>query len=109
MIVMEDNEAVIKIVRKGRSTKLRHIQRTHRIVLDWTYDLIKQNDCIWLRYIGTKDQVADLMTKGFLNSTLWSHLCQLIGVVGSSQEGRADTHTHIRFIDRYVQQLFVRV
>ena len=93
MIVMEDNEAVIKIVRKGRSPALRHVQRTHRIVLDWTYDLIRQNDCIWLRYVGTKDQIADLMTKGFLNSTLWTHLCQLIGVVGGSQGGESGTLT----------------
>ncbi len=44
MIVMEDNEAVIKIVRKGRSTKLRHIQRTHRIVLDWTTTSLSRTD-----------------------------------------------------------------
>ena len=28
-VVAEDNEAVIKIIKKGRSTKLRHIHRTH--------------------------------------------------------------------------------
>ena len=101
MIVMEDNEAVINIVRKGRSPALRHVQRTHRIVLDWTYDLIRQNDGIWLRYIGTKDQIADLMTKGFLNSTLWSHLCQLIGVVGVSCEGEAVALTFVSSIDLF--------
>ena len=98
MIVMEDNEAVIKIVRKGRSTKLRHIQRTHRIVLDWTYDLIRQNDCVWLRYIGTKDQVADLMTKGFLNSTLVTSLSA--DWCGWVESGGTVGHTHIRFVNR---------
>lgn len=34
-IVAEDNEAVIKIIRKCRSTALRHLSRTHRIDVNW--------------------------------------------------------------------------
>ena len=35
LYVFEDNEAVIKIIIKGRSTTMRHVSRTHRVALDW--------------------------------------------------------------------------
>ena len=37
--IMEDNEAVIKMVIKGRSPTLRHVARTHRIDLDWIFEV----------------------------------------------------------------------
>ena len=33
--VFEDNQAVIKMIIKGRSPTMRHVSRTHRVVLDW--------------------------------------------------------------------------
>ena len=33
--VWEDNEAVIKMVIRGRSPTMRHVSRTHRVALDW--------------------------------------------------------------------------
>ena len=36
--VFEDNEAVIKMIIKGRSPTMRHISRTHRVALDWLFD-----------------------------------------------------------------------
>ena len=41
LVVAEDNEAVIKIIMKGRSAKLRHIHRTHRVDTDWLYDFFR--------------------------------------------------------------------
>ena len=38
--VFEDNEAVIKMIVKGRSSTMRHVSRTHRVVLDWLFDRI---------------------------------------------------------------------
>ena len=35
---LEDNEAVIKMIIKGRSPTLRHVSRTHRVALDWLFD-----------------------------------------------------------------------
>ena len=32
--VFEDNEAVIKMIMKGRSPTMRHVSRTHRVALD---------------------------------------------------------------------------
>ena len=36
----EDNEAVIKMIMKGRSPTMRHVSRTHRVALDWLFDRI---------------------------------------------------------------------
>ena len=38
--VFEDNEAVIKIMIKGRSPTKRHVSRTQRVALDWLFDRI---------------------------------------------------------------------
>ena len=38
LVILEDNEAVIKMTIKGRSTAMRHIQRTHRVNLDWLFE-----------------------------------------------------------------------
>ena len=38
--VFEDNEAVIKMIMKGRSSTMRHVSRTHRVALDWLFDRI---------------------------------------------------------------------
>ena len=34
LYVFEDNEAVIKMIMKGRSPTKRHVSRTHRVALD---------------------------------------------------------------------------
>ena len=35
LYVFEDNEAVTKMIIKGRSPTMRHVSRTHRVALDW--------------------------------------------------------------------------
>ena len=35
---IEDDEAVIKMIIKGRSPTMRHVSRTHRVSLDWSFD-----------------------------------------------------------------------
>ena len=40
LCVFEDNEAVIKMMIKGRSPTMRHVSRTHRVALDWLFDRI---------------------------------------------------------------------
>ena len=36
--IVEDNEAVIKMIIKGRSPTMRHVSRTRRVALDWLFD-----------------------------------------------------------------------
>ena len=38
LYVFEDNEAVIKMIIKGRSPTMRHVSRSHRVALDWLFD-----------------------------------------------------------------------
>ena len=38
LYVFEDNEAVIKMIVKGRSPTMRHVSRTDRVALDWLFD-----------------------------------------------------------------------
>ena len=40
LYVFEDNEAVIKMIMKGRSPTMRHVSRNHRVALDWLFDRI---------------------------------------------------------------------
>ena len=40
LYIFEDDEAVIKMIIKGRSPTMRHASRTHRVALDWLFDRI---------------------------------------------------------------------
>ena len=62
--VFEDNEAVIKMVIKGGSPTMRHVSRTHRIALVWLVDRINLDPKIQIKYIDTKNQLADILTEG---------------------------------------------
>ena len=64
LYVFEDNEAVIKMIIKGRSSAMRHVSRTHRVALDWLFDRINLDPKIQIKYIDTKNQLADRLTKG---------------------------------------------
>ena len=43
LYVFEDNEAVIKMIIKGRSPTMRHVSTTHRVALDWLFDRINRD------------------------------------------------------------------
>ena len=52
LYVFEDNEAVIKMIIKGRSPTMRHVSRTHRVALDWLFDRINLDSIIQIKYIA---------------------------------------------------------
>ena len=54
LYVFEDNEAVIKMIIKGRSPTMRHVSRTHRVALDWLFDRLDLDPTIQIKYIDTK-------------------------------------------------------
>ena len=74
LYVFEDNEAVIKMIIKGRSPTMRHVSRTHRVALDWSFDRINLDPKIHIKYIDTKNQLADILTKGNFTRDEWNHL-----------------------------------
>ena len=77
LYVMEDSEAVIKMTIKGRSPNMRHVIRTQRVDLDWLFERVRVDPGVHMRYIGTKQQMPDIMTKGSFTSTQWRELCKL--------------------------------
>ena len=78
--VFEDNEAVIKMIMKGRSPTMRHVSRTHRVALDWLFDRINLDTKIQIKYIDTKNQLADILTKGNFTRDEWNHLLTLFNI-----------------------------
>ena len=63
LYVFEDNEAVIKMIIKGRRPTMRHVSRTHRVALDWLFDRLNLDSKIFkIKYIDTKNQLADILT-----------------------------------------------
>ena len=64
LYIFEDNEAVIKMIIKGRSPTMTHVSRTHRVALDWLFDRINLDPKIQITYIDTKNQLAEQLTKG---------------------------------------------
>ena len=64
LYVFEDNEAVIKMIIKGRSPTTRHVSRTLRVALDWLFDRINLDPKIQITYIDTKNQLAGILTRG---------------------------------------------
>ena len=85
IVIFEDNDAVIKMCVKGRSPLMRHVPRTHRVDLDWLFERIRTDPGVFLRYVGTKEQIGDIFTKGAFTADQWWRLCRLaqIGDVSS--------------------------
>ena len=80
LYIFEDNEAVIKMIIKGRSSTMRHVSRTHRVALDWLFDRISLDSKIQIKYIDTKNQLADILTKGNFTRDEWNHLLSLFNI-----------------------------
>ena len=62
---------------KGRSPNLRRVARTHRIDLDWLVERVREDPGISVKYVGTKHQIADMLTKGQFTAQQWDALCEL--------------------------------
>ena len=80
LYVFEDNEAVIKMIIKGRSLTMRHVSRTHRVALDLLFDRINLDPKIQIKYIDNKNQLADILTKGNFTRDEWDHLLYLFNI-----------------------------
>ena len=59
---------------------MRHVSRTHRVALDWLFDRINLDSKIQIKYIDTKNQLADILTKGNFKRDEWNHLLNLLNI-----------------------------
>ena len=78
--IFEDNEAVTKMIIKGRRPTMRRVSRTHRVALDWLFDRINLDPKIQIKYIDTKNQLADTLIKGNFTRDEWNHLLSLFNI-----------------------------
>ena len=53
LYISDENEAVIKMILKGRSPTMRHVSRTHRVALDWLFDRINLDPKISIKYVAS--------------------------------------------------------
>ena len=63
MYIFEDDEDVIKMIIKGRSPTMRPVSRTRRVALDWLFDRIKLEPEIQMKFVDTKNQLADIFNE----------------------------------------------
>ena len=80
IVFLQDNDAVIATVKKGRSTTLRHCSRTQRIALDWLLERLREAESMTLRYVKTTNQNAVFLTKASFSAPQWAHLCRSNGL-----------------------------
>ena len=103
--IFEGNEAVIKMIIKGRSPTMRHVSGTHRVALDWLFDRINLDPKIHIQYVlaPKKNNSLTCWLKAvsrvmigvifFARSTIWIFVCFLVDLAMFScslfrQEGR---------------------
>ena len=59
---------------------MRHVSRTHRVALDWLFDRINLDPKIQIKYVDTKNQLADILTKGNFTRDELNHLLCLFNI-----------------------------
>lgn len=82
--MLEDNEAAFKMTIKQRSPHMQYVNRTHRGNIDVTFETLKEDEGLWIKYVNTKQQIADMLTKGSFIAIQRSHLLQLAQIRASS-------------------------
>lgn len=77
------------MVYKGRSPAMRHVLRTFRVDLDWLFERVRVDPGMFMKYVNTTKQLADMLTKGSFTAAQWAELCQLfsLGPQKESLEG----------------------
>ena len=70
---------------------MRHVSRTHRVAFDWLFDRINLDPKIQIKYIDTKNQIADNLTKGNFTRDEWNHLLCLFNISHFSSTVCSDT------------------
>ena len=80
LYIFEDKKAVIKMIIKGRSPTMRHVSRKHRVALDWLFDRISLDPKIQIKYVDTKHQLADMLTKVNVTRDEWNNLLHLFNI-----------------------------
>ena len=84
LYIFEDNEAVMMMIIKGRSPTMRHVSRTHRVALDWLFDRINLDPKVLIKHVESKNQLADILTKGNFTRDEWFYLLHLFNIMNDT-------------------------
>ena len=78
-VILEDNQATIRILESGKSPAFRHADKTQRLNLGWISEQFKRKHYV-LAYINTQLQAADVLTKPFTSAEKWNKALHLMCV-----------------------------
>ena len=99
MQLMEDNEAMIKIMKSGCSQKLRHASRTHRVNVSFIVERFQTDPYMAVVPTHTDDQAADMYTKRFTDPVKWCDLLYLNNTFDTDKLWKSKS------LDDYVQSV----
>ena len=81
--VFEDNRSVLYIVSTGRNRTLRHFERTHRVAIAWLNEIYVKHPYVRWFFANSKDMLADIFTKHFVDKALFERLRASVGIAYS--------------------------
>ena len=59
---------------------MRRVSGTHRVALDWLFDRINLDPEIQIRYVESKNQLAEILRKNSFTRDEWNHLLRLFNI-----------------------------
>ena len=80
LYILEGDEAVLKMINKGRSPTMRHVSRSHRVALDWLFGRSNQDPKIKIKYVDSEHQLTDMLTKGNFTRDECNNLLRLFNI-----------------------------
>ena len=83
-VVLEDNQATIRILESGKSPAFRHADKTQRINLSEQF----RRKHYALAYVNTSLQAADILTKPFTSADKWNKALSLMSIRRADQPAR---------------------
>ena len=90
MVLLEDNQATIRILESGRSPACRHADKTQRQTLTWLAEQFQRKH-FTLVYVPSLLQAADIFTKPFTSAEKWNQLLKLLGLHSASKKSARQT------------------
>ena len=72
MYIIDDNDAVIRMLVKDRSLNLCRVAITHKVYPDWLFERISWDLVDSFRYVRANEQVADFFTDSSFTSAQWN-------------------------------------
>ncbi|MCP4377402.1 MAG: Ty1/Copia family ribonuclease HI [bacterium] len=80
LMVHEDNQAMIQVMKSGKNPTMRHLGRTHRVSVAFLSERFAAGD-VELCYETSSKMAADIYTKAFTDALKWKVVSELINLL----------------------------